>query len=212
MILYTAVPTDICAADYAGYLSLLPPELQKKNLRFKKLNDRLLNLFGKLLLKKALEIRKITKYTLADIRYGPYNRPYFDDTMDFSISHSGRYAVCALATNSRLGIDTEEIAALPENYKDIMQDTEWEEIVRAAQPEKAFAVHWTKKESLIKADNTAIAQHLRDIDIKGRRIQRHAKTWYQHSILLNARHSTCLTTDSSSYYGYIEYFDSRYLL
>src|SRR5437773_588129 len=111
--------------NFFKYLTQVPEEIKNRILRFKKWEDRQSSLYGKLLLKKGLEELSLD-FGLNDLKYTQYGRPYIDHTLDFNISHSTRYVVCAITNNSKIGIDIEEIKAIPvDDFKEQFSKEEW---------------------------------------------------------------------------------------
>ena len=60
------------------------------------MQDAQLSLLGRVLLAKGVEQMNCS-FDKSDIKYTPYNKPYFDSIdVRFNISHSGKVVVCAL--------------------------------------------------------------------------------------------------------------------
>src|ERR1044072_5638420 len=97
LVYYTRIPNRLPDQYYWQLMALLPAELQQKNLRYKQWRDRLLHLAGKLLLLEALQQFGFNSGCLQLLKYNKYNRPYIPGNIDFNISHSGNYVVCAIA-------------------------------------------------------------------------------------------------------------------
>src|SRR3954471_20772521 len=99
-------------ADFFKYLNLIPEEIKNRILRLKRWEDRQASLYGKLLLKKGLEELGLDS-GLIHLKYTKYGRPYLEHNPDFNISHSDGYVVCAISTDSKIGIDIEEVKTTP---------------------------------------------------------------------------------------------------
>lgn len=85
-------------------------------------------------------------------------KPYFEgDFPCFSLSHSGKYALCAVS-DTELGADIE---APRENSvklaKRFFTDAEYEAVSRAENPDDEFCRLWVIKESYIKATGKGLA-------------------------------------------------------
>ena len=103
---------------------------------------------------------------LNDIKYNKYGRPYVENSLDFNISHSGKYAICAIADNMHIGIDVEELKFVNfDIFNDIMNEKEWELIKDSPNSIRAFFDYWTIKESVIKADGRGMSASISDIHI-----------------------------------------------
>ena len=126
---------------------------------------------------RALEIylgHKPSPEVLSGLARTPQGKPYFPGYPDFkySISHSGRYAVCGMICGGRdpqpVGIDIQEIPSDPERALKIadrfFSEPEREslhELVRAGDSTSAlllFCRYWTARESYIKLTGRGLAE------------------------------------------------------
>lgn len=88
--------------------------------------------------------------------------------MDFNISHSGAYVVCALCPAGRVGIDIEEIRPIDiPDFIAQMTRNQWESLMASKNRLEAFFSLWTQKEAVIKADGRGIAIPLNEIIVEG---------------------------------------------
>jgi len=162
--------------DFFKYLNLFPVEIKNKILRLKRWEDRQASLYGKLLLKKGLEELGLNS-SLIDLKYTKYGRPYIENNPDFNISHSTCYAVCVISTNSRIGIDMEEIKAISlDDFKNQFSTEEWNTIKDSDDKYFWFYYYWTAKEAVIKAEGRGLNIPLTSITIKN------SKTKIEHTI------------------------------
>ena len=84
-ILYTKFEKQLLEVLYSDYLKKLPRDLQDRNHRFVRWQDRHADLFGKLLLLEILDKNDFGNYSLKNIKYTKYKRPYFEgDYFDFN--------------------------------------------------------------------------------------------------------------------------------
>jgi len=124
---------------------LLPNETQQKILRYRRWQDRHAALFRRLLLKMALLEAGYPSSCLELLQFDNYNRPSIDSNIDFNISHSGNYVLCAISRTGRIGIDIEFIKDIDINYyRNFMSNNE--------APIRRFHDYWTIKESVMDAD------------------------------------------------------------
>ncbi|WP_152537427.1 4'-phosphopantetheinyl transferase family protein [Aquimarina pacifica] len=173
----------------------LPIEFQKINKQFVKWQDRHANLFGKLLLMEGLK-KVVLESDLNKIKYTKYNRPYIDDSIDFNISHSGEYVVCAIGKNVRLGIDVEKIAEVDFNdFQGVMTPEEWEIIHVSEDSKRSFFNYWSIKESMIKADGRGVSIPLQEIRIEDNQVSYKNKRWHQFNFQMDEAYSSCLTVN-----------------
>ena len=123
--------------------------------RYRRWQDAQAHLLGRLLLNRGLALLGIDP--VPPLRYTRYRRPYLDGPVDFSISHSGGYVLCAVATGCRLGVDVERIrpVALDSMQLSFSPD-EWREITEAPRPHEQLFDYWTRKEAVVKADGRGL--------------------------------------------------------
>src|SRR4030095_15325835 len=155
-LLFSKYRNKLNEVDFFKYLNLFPVEIKNKILRFKRWEDRHASLYGKLLLKKGLEELALDA-GLFDLKYTQYGRPYIEHGADFNISHSTSYVVCALSTDGKIGIDIEEIKAIPINdFKEEFSKEEWRMITASDDKYFWFYYYWTAKEAVIKAEGKGL--------------------------------------------------------
>lgn len=180
---------------FHALLHQLPVALQNQVLRFMKWEDRQRSLFGKLLLKKGLQLLGLGAYSLEALKYTVYLKPYFDNSIEFNISHSGDYIVCAISKTGKLGIDIEKIQPLPlSGFEDQFSEKEWGDIVKAPDSLHAFYTHWTQKEAFIKAIGTGLHLPLNKISVNNHKIIWDGHEWHLHKIELAHDHVSYLAT------------------
>jgi 4'-phosphopantetheinyl transferase len=79
-------------------------------------------------------------------------RPFFENKQDirFSLSHSGRYAACAVSTEGNVGVDIEMIPTDTKYEKIRERFFSEKEKNRASEGAEGFAKVWTRKEAYYK--------------------------------------------------------------
>jgi len=205
-ISYTQLDHDLSPFRYQQYLSLLSPELQEKNMRYTQWKDRMANLFGKLLLADALERSGYVSDCMKAINYNSYGRPYIDDGIDFNLSHSGNYVICAIGRKLRLGVDIEEIKPVHfDEFSEVMTATQWQEIKQSGNPLRTFYSYWAIKESVIKADTRGMSISLDKIIIGTDQATCENSTWFLTNININEQYCSWLATDQNDAKIEIEY-------
>ena len=156
-------------ALFEKLFSCVKRERQQKieKMRFDK--DKRLSLGAELLLINALNDFNID-YENAEFCYGENGKPYLkNNEIFFNLSHSGKYAACAVSENE-VGIDIEDIfSADMKIAKRIFTEKELV-IINSAADENAkkqsFIRFWTLKESYMKYCGKGLSIHPRDIEIE----------------------------------------------
>lgn len=120
---------------------------------------------GKIVLRYAL--REEYGYPgLPEIARGIYGKPFFPEYpyIQFNISHSGDYVLCALGQNE-LGADIEHIRKADDRlYARVLSDRERHWLEKQADKNKAFIRLWTLKESYIKATGEGLRAELKKVE------------------------------------------------
>lgn len=195
-IYYTKILKQLPKDIFLKYICLLPDELIDKNNRLKLWQDQHLNLFGKLLLLDMLNKNGYNKLTLEQIRYKKYSKPFFDSTIDFNISHSGEYVICAMTDNGSIGVDIEEIKpCVFLDFTNIMTREQWKIIENSNNPMTRFFEFWAIKESVIKADSRGLSIPLEEISIQTDSAFCMGKKWNIKKLLINKNYACYLATD-----------------
>jgi len=144
-------------------LDILPvaqAEVIRKNRR---LEDRLRRILARLLLGFGLSLldNRDALTGIRALRHDPQGRPWLDDCpRPVSLSHSGRWAVCAIGhaqTEGGIGVDVEEIREMPvEDFSMVFTVQEREAIRSADDPASGLIRRWTIKEAVLKAQGTGL--------------------------------------------------------
>jgi 4'-phosphopantetheinyl transferase len=205
-VFYTRLAACWNMNSYQQYLALLPAELQKKNIRFRRWEDRLLNLYGKILLMRGLQHFYNEACSLHQLQYTAYNRPYIPGTIDFNIAHSEEYVLCAIGNHVRLGVDIEKIRRIELNeFESCMSPHQWSVINDSPDRSRTFIAWWTWKEAVIKADRRGMSLSLPDIAISGTTATCDSKLWFLHNLEIDREYSACLALDTNEANIHIEY-------
>ena len=204
-VLYTRICSELPEQVYKKHFDLLPETLQQKNRRYKKWQDRTAHLVGKILLVKGIEMFGYDFTELDKLSYNDYGRPHLYENIDFNISHSGQYIICAIGQDVQLGIDIEEVKPVDfSDFEDYMTAEQWRIIKDSSNPFKTFFKFWTIKESIIKADARGLSIPLNDILIENNRAF-YEKTWYLQELIIDGAYSAHLATNIETYDLNIEY-------
>lgn len=194
-ILYTRFPVRLPEKLWLAYMKCLPEDFRKKNQKYRRWEDRHANLLGKLLLVLGLSKYGYGKNLLTELSYTAEDRPYLDGQVDFNISHSGNYVICAISNSGRLGVDIEEVKPIGfDNFEAVMNLRQWQEIKAAEDPIREFYEYWTIKESIIKADGRGVNIPLKELNWQNGIAVCDDKTWNIQSISINEGYASHLAT------------------
>jgi 4'-phosphopantetheinyl transferase len=152
--------------ELADRLSSLPGKLKEDALRKRQWIDRQLSIVGKLMLREVLDRFGFGHLSLGDLKFGSHHRPYFDEDIDFNISHSGNLVICCGTDKGKAGIDVEQTKPIDaDEFTDYFTPSEWSIIRNAANPNNSFYDFWTRKEAVLKAIGTGFHTPLSSIDV-----------------------------------------------
>ena len=163
-VLVLAADIDMLAhMQEASLLDQLPgaqAEVIRKNRRPE---DRLRRILARLLLGFGLSLleNRDALTGIRALRHDPQGRPWLDGCpRPVSLSHSGRWAVCAIGhaqAGGGIGVDVEEIREIPvEDFSRVFTAQEREAIRSADDPASDLIRRWTIKESVLKAHGTGL--------------------------------------------------------
>jgi len=169
----------ITSLQLENAIEVLPDWRREKTLRFKFEQGRKECAFSYLLLCHALrEQYGITEQPAFII--GEHGKPElsFPNTPDnqssllrrirgelpfFNLSHCKNAIACVLSDRS-VGVDVERIGRYSESLaRHVLNESEYEEVVRSADPQTAFIRFWTKKEAVVKLTGRGIDDDLKNL-------------------------------------------------
>ncbi|MEQ8474589.1 MAG: 4'-phosphopantetheinyl transferase superfamily protein [Fulvivirga sp.] len=196
-VYYSKINQILPMKRYRDYLNMLPLKMIEKNKRYVRWQDKHAHLYGKLLLLEGLKSYNLQHDILRKVKYNSYNRPYLPGKIDFNISHSGKYVVCALGVNVRLGIDIEEIKPIDFNdLKSVMTNDQWLKILDNNKPFECFFNYWTMKESVIKADSRGLSLPIQGLDKIDNTVIVEDKIWHLSPLKIDSNYSTYLAVNT----------------
>ena len=143
--------------ELGEYTALLPAERQEKIARYRFQKDKLLSLAAGLLIRRAIGDSAVT--------FGGHGKPYAQNGVFFSVSHSGRIAAIAV-DDTELGLDIEELPAIDRlKIADrFYHPAERRYVKEAADQRRAFCDIWTRKEAYLKITGEGISTDLTAFD------------------------------------------------
>lgn len=193
---YYKINNRLETAVFNKLLKQLPITLQTKILKYHNWQDGERSLAGNILLLKGLYSIGQKQYTLDDLKYTKFQKPYFDEAISFNITHSGEYVICALSETNRVGVDVEVIKDIPmEDFTNLFANQEWNDVINATNKLRAFYTLWTKKEAFLKAVGCGLSQPLNEVVIENDRITWENQPWFLHEIVLDQYHIAYICCD-----------------
>ena len=141
-------------------LSELSRERAEKAVRYKMADDRKRSISAGLLLSRFLPDTRI--------HTDEFGKPRAESGVCFNLSHSGDYAVLAVADNE-IGVDIErarDITALKMG-KIVFCENEMELLEKSGGNTRLFFDLWTKKEALLKCMGKGFHRNAKSVDVSG---------------------------------------------
>ena len=139
--------------DLRRYSVLLPAERQEKIARYRFERDKLLSLAAGLLIRRAIGETPLL--------FGEHGKPYTENGIQFSVSHSGRLATIAV-DDSPVGLDVEK---KPDESRlkiagRFYHPGEQAYVADSVDKCRAFCEIWTRKEAYLKMTGEGISTDL----------------------------------------------------
>jgi len=195
-ILYTHFATPFPQEALENCLATMPAFIAEKIKRYRRWEDRQSGLIGKLLLKEALARHGYGSDCLSRLQTGSYGRPRVSGSVDFNISHSGEFVVCAITAVGRVGVDIERIRDMDISrfHRYFFQES-WQEISASVNDLRCFFDHWTMRESVMKADGRGLSVPLTELNVKDGKVVLDGKVWHLKKVELSSSYCCHLATD-----------------
>lgn len=197
---YTQLAEPLEPAHLLPLLRQLPPAWQARVLSRRRLASRLGSLHGALLLQHAL---RRCGHRLDEVQRTAEGRPWLPGTsLDFNLTHAGRYAVCALSATGRVGLDAEPHA--PRDWAAFAPHftaAEWAAVQADTDPQRAFYRLWTQKEAVAKADGRGLDLPLRAIRLRGATAELDGRRWHLREVPLAADYTLHLASSDPTAAG-----------
>lgn len=211
-VFYTKFSAELSEDVFANYFSHLPGVLQETNKRYLRWQDRTSNLLGKVMLLSGLKVMGLN-FGLHDLKFNTFNKPFFDELFDFSISHSGSYVVCVCGTGLKLGVDIEEIRKIDlQDFKQVLSEDEFRRITCSSDSLSEFFKLWTMKESVAKANGIGLSLPLTNITLAGSKAVVADKEWLLREIHIDCNYRAMLAYDQKEVVFHEQELDSLNLL
>lgn len=195
-IFVASFDTELPAPVLARHLDSLPEEMRKSIIRYKRWQDRHRALLARLLLRAGLQSFGFPAEALGSVRLDAHGRPYIGREVDFNISHSGNYILCAMARGQRVGVDLEAVRRIDlSDFSSAFSPVEWSAINHAPDPYAAFFSFWTQKESAGKADGRGLSIPLERITLDHNTARIDATAWHLAPLPIHPAYIGHLATD-----------------
>jgi 4'-phosphopantetheinyl transferase len=173
------------------FINEMPPLIKNKIAKYHAIEDKIRGLIGKVILRNLLVEYGYSKDILNQLKIDKFSRPYIDDEVDFNISHSGNYVVCALSNKTKVGVDIEEIKNICiKDFYSVLTKHEVNEIESNNNSLPLFFSFWTMKEALIKANGKGFAINLKDIHFKTNVVHLENEEWKIFNLNLDDNYSS----------------------
>lgn len=188
-IFYTVIDKKLSKDTFSYYLKYLPGILQNKILKYRHWEDAQRSLLGKTLLMHGLQFMGLEQYILKDLKFSKLEKPFFDDSIDFNISHSGEFVLCAISLAGRIGVDIEEIKPVSfSELKMFFSDNECTKIEQSDNSTISFYKHWTQKEAFLKAIGMGLNLPINQVEISENKIVWGKDDWWLKEIKLHKKY------------------------
>lgn len=185
----------------ASLLDILPVAQAEAIRKNRRSEDRLRRILARLLLGLGLSLleNRDAPTGVRALRSDPQGRPWLADCpRPVSLSHSGRWAACAIGhaqASGGIGVDVEEIREMPvEDFSMVFTAQEREDIRNAEDPASDLIRRWTIKEAILKAHGTGLLADPLQVGTTGEEAINHwAHLPLAHGYWLTVAASYCFT-------------------
>lgn len=154
--------TNLIESDNENFFTLAEKKFSNgfisKYSKYKRWQDAKSTILGRLLL--AYGLQHIYDVAMEDVKigYSKDKKPFLEHSnIQFNISHSNEFIVCAFTTTGDIGVDVEQIKEVDVNdFKDQFSRSEFENILSSKNVQENFYDYWTQKEAVLKAFGTGL--------------------------------------------------------
>lgn len=175
----------------------MPGDVREKAAKYRRWQDAQAFLWGRYLLATGLQAFQFDKKLLEQMQYTAYNKPYLPIPLDFNISHSGDYILCALSTG-KTGVDIEQIRPLViDDFTSCFSEHELATIQNSSDVYQEFFRHWTVKEAVIKAEGKGMYLPLNTIPVADK-LEIEGNTWFIHQLDIAPGYLAHLATSAAN--------------
>lgn len=194
-LLVTENITQINQKDLSYLMQLLPTHMVERSKKYFRWQDAQAYLLGRMLLMEGFNKLGLEFRLIHNLKYTENNRPYLSNDLDFNISHSGDYVVCAIAKKRRIGVDIEKINDINfMHYLSHFTQREWLTINGSIHPNNEFYRYWTIKEAAIKADGRGLNIPLNEVEVASD-VAIQQKRWYYRQLYVQHEYMLHVVSD-----------------
>ncbi|HLN62571.1 MAG TPA: 4'-phosphopantetheinyl transferase superfamily protein [Symbiobacteriaceae bacterium] len=152
----------------------LSPDEQARAERFRFERDRRSYTVARAAMRQILAAALGLPAAAVAFRYGPHGKPQLADPgldLQFNLSHSGSWALCAVVRGRAVGVDIEymrtirEFEALANRFYSPRESALLKQMPEAQRP-AAFYRAWTSKEAYVKALGAGLTLDTRVVDVR----------------------------------------------
>lgn len=172
-------PIDNFSEEY--YQKLVknsPSALIKEVAPYRKIEDKIRKIIGRLLLQKAIVKSGLHSSFYEKIKKTDNNKPYLDNWYNYNVSYSEQFVVFCFSPTIQIGIDIEY--KKPIKFKSIANSfhtNERKKITQSAHPLIDFYDIWVRKEAVLKAEGIGLLDGLDTVDCTNDFICHKNKKW-----------------------------------
>ena len=151
---------------------------------------------GRLLLLKALSIKRNNSINLNHLKFTQYKKPFFNAPFHFNISHSGEYVIVAVSELHELGCDIEY--RNPDfninEFSSFFTEKEILTMSKSPCPYLELFDLWTIKESILKADGRGMHFPPKSISFRDNIALVESKVIYYSHIEIDEQYSSSVAS------------------
>lgn len=210
-VFFTRNDQRLETSRWEKYLAKIPIQSQRQCMKYIKWQDGQACLFGKLLLIECLKSYGFLEEKIFDCQLGNYGKPFIPRCIDFNVSHSGNYAVCAATMDcGEIGIDVEKISSVSfADFETILNSKMIELIKMSPSPYREMVKYWASIESAIKADGRGLNISFDNItsDFEKNVVAIEGRKWIISDIDLDNEHLCCVASTIQNYTINVSYID-----
>lgn len=156
-ILFSRFNREFDEGKWTKYMSLLPDGERLRIEKYSRWEGRMARLIGRLLLRDGLKILLGEETPHLNIIYKDRDKPALAGNIDFSISHSGEYVICALSQGGRVGVDIEKIRDVEwAKFSRWIPPAQWLALNQSANPKDDFFTFWSINEAILKGSSQGL--------------------------------------------------------
>lgn len=193
------------------YLALMPPETRAAISCYKRWQDRQANLFGKVLLLRALMLQfpDIGLQKFQALGVAQKGKPFIESGPDFSISHSEELVVLAVTHHGDVGIDIERIrtVTIADFSASLPEVAGLEGINDNERTNTLFFDCWTQKEAVLKGCGEGMLVPMVHVTLKGNSALFNETIWYLKKLLIDEEYCCHVATGQPLDHITVEHVD-----